>query len=146
MPLAAPWGTHLALIQASAREGRVLDMAGKLQFAREFVWPIGVTLVGGILAGYGAVSTAHDLYTAGLGPHGWILVGIAVMFAGLILAMYKVMQHSERVAAALSAAPGAHTAASSRTRLAQRYFQNEEVRLVDLLPRGSWARVSCSST
>lgn len=117
-------------------------MAGKIQFIRDFVWPIGVTLSGAVIASVGAFSTAHEIYTAGLEPYAWIIIGIAIMFLGFVLALFRATERTENMIGGSRVEPTQKDNAAPRVAASplalRRVFENEDIKLADLLLPGEF--------
>jgi len=112
-------------------------MATKLTFIRDFAWPIGLGTVGAAWMGWGFVSSAHDLYTAGIPEFAWNLIGLAILLVGFVVGLYTVSSRQGLGPIHVSSAPQDSVVSLPRPAAAARkVFQNEELRPWDLTTAG----------
>lgn len=107
-----------------------------MDFIRKHLLPsIGIA-IGGIWSIYGIMSEAWQLWTAGLTGPEWTAVGALIFMASVVTLLMR-FERRMQVGSVSIAPPVAGTPPpQSGSAVLRKVFQNEELRITDLLPAG----------
>ncbi len=116
-------------------------MGTKISFAKDFAWPIGCTTFGAAGIGWGAMSDAYGLYTAGLPEWAFTLFGLGVFLIGFVVALYTVatrppgvkVQEGEFNSSSSEQSNKEINSGVSSAAVTRTVFQNEEIKIWELV-------------